>query len=90
MPLKNTREVPAGPVPPVRGPAGAVPTGPAVIAQYLKTLPNAPGVYRMIDAEGTVQWSHVSPLAVNPGADGILEALESIIADAPTPYGAIG
>ena len=54
MPLKNTREVPAGPVPPVRGPAGAVPTGPAVIAQYLKTLPNSPGVYRMIDAEGTV------------------------------------
>ena len=54
MPLKNTREVPAGPVTPVRGPAGAVPTGPAVIAQYLKTLPNSPGVYRMIDAEGTV------------------------------------
>jgi peroxiredoxin len=43
----------------------------------------------VIDAEGTVQWSHVSPLAVNPGADGILAALESISADAPTPYGVI-
>jgi excinuclease ABC subunit C len=31
-----------------------VPTGPAVIAQYLKTLPGSPGVYRMIDAEGNV------------------------------------
>ena len=29
-------------------------TGPAVIAQYLKTLPGSPGVYRMLDAAGTV------------------------------------
>ena len=29
-------------------------TGPAVIAQYLKSLHNAPGVYRMIDAAGAV------------------------------------
>ena len=49
MPLKDTREVPAGP------PGGTgVPTGPAVIAQYLKTLHSSPGVYRMIDASGTV------------------------------------
>ncbi len=32
----------------------------------------------VIDAEGTVQWSYVSPIGVNPGADGILTALESI------------
>ncbi len=30
------------------------PTGPGVIAGYLRTLTNAPGVYRMLDAEGTV------------------------------------
>ena len=35
-------------------PRAAVPTGPAVIAGYLKTLTAAPGVYRMLDAEGTV------------------------------------
>ncbi len=29
-------------------------TGPEVIADYLKTLPSAPGVYRMIDAQGDV------------------------------------
>ena len=29
-------------------------TGPAVIARYLKTLPSAPGVYRMLNAEGEV------------------------------------
>ena len=32
----------------------------------------------VIDGEGTVQWSYVSPVAVNPGADGILAALESM------------
>jgi excinuclease ABC subunit C len=54
MPLKNTREVPVGPAARARAAASAAPTGPAVIAHYLKTLPNSPGVYRMIDAEGTV------------------------------------
>jgi excinuclease ABC subunit C len=54
MPLKNTREVPAGPAARARTEANAAPTGPAVIAHYLKTLPNSPGVYRMIDAEGAV------------------------------------
>src|SRR5689334_1879665 len=32
----------------------ATPRGPAVIARYLKTLPGSPGVYRMLDASGTV------------------------------------
>jgi peroxiredoxin len=32
----------------------------------------------VLDAEGKVAWSYVSPLDVNPGADGILEALEKI------------
>jgi hypothetical protein len=28
--------------------------------------------------KGTMTWSYVSPIAVNPGTDGILEALESL------------
>ncbi|MFI6762526.1 redoxin domain-containing protein [Micromonospora sp. NPDC050417] len=32
----------------------------------------------VIDQEGRVAWSHVSPMEVNPGADGILDALEEL------------
>jgi peroxiredoxin len=32
----------------------------------------------VIDADGLVSWSYVSPVGVNPGADGILRALESL------------
>jgi peroxiredoxin len=32
----------------------------------------------VIDAKGMVAWSHVSPVGVNPGADGILRALENL------------
>jgi peroxiredoxin len=32
----------------------------------------------VIDAEGTIRWSYVSPIGVNPGADGILTALEDL------------
>jgi peroxiredoxin len=32
----------------------------------------------VLDAEGVVRWSFCSPVGVNPGADGILEALESL------------
>ncbi len=32
----------------------------------------------VIDAEGIVAWSYVSPVGVNPGADGILRALENL------------
>ena len=32
----------------------------------------------VIDADGTVSWSYVSPVDVNPGADGILRALERL------------
>ncbi len=32
----------------------------------------------VIDARGVIRWSYVSPIGVNPGADGILEALEAI------------
>ena len=30
----------------------------------------------VIDKQGKIFWSYLSPIAVNPGADGILEALE--------------
>jgi peroxiredoxin len=32
----------------------------------------------VIDAKGIIRWSYVSPVGVNPGADGILAALESL------------
>jgi peroxiredoxin len=32
----------------------------------------------VIDANGRVHWSYISPVGVNPGADGILRALESL------------
>lgn len=32
----------------------------------------------VIDSAGIVHWSYLSPIDVNPGADGILEALESM------------
>jgi peroxiredoxin len=32
----------------------------------------------VIDRGGVVDWSYVSPVGVNPGADGILRALESL------------
>ncbi|MFD2288501.1 redoxin domain-containing protein [Pedobacter petrophilus] len=32
----------------------------------------------VIDQEGKIAWSYLSPTAVNPGADGILNALEEL------------
>jgi peroxiredoxin len=32
----------------------------------------------VIDGNGVIHWSYLSPIAVNPGADGILEALEQL------------
>ena len=32
----------------------------------------------VIDKNGVIAWSYCSPIAVNPGADGILEALEAL------------
>ena len=32
----------------------------------------------VLDAKGVVRWSYLSPYGVNPGADGILSALEEI------------
>ena len=32
----------------------------------------------VIDKNGAIAWSYLSPIAVNPGADGILQALEDL------------
>src|ERR1700680_2671904 len=32
----------------------------------------------VLDRQGTITWSYCSPIAVNPGADGILDALEKL------------
>ncbi|MGH7531320.1 MAG: redoxin domain-containing protein [Gemmatimonadales bacterium] len=38
----------------------------------------------VIDADGMIRWRYVSPVDVNPGADGILEALDAMTAEAST------
>jgi peroxiredoxin len=38
----------------------------------------------VLDADGVIRWSYCSPISVNPGADGILNALESF-AEKSTP-----
>jgi peroxiredoxin len=32
----------------------------------------------VIDSNGVIAWSYLSPVAINPGADGILDALENL------------
>jgi peroxiredoxin len=32
----------------------------------------------VIDEEGRIAWSYLSPIAVNPGADGVLDALDQL------------
>jgi peroxiredoxin/anti-anti-sigma regulatory factor len=41
----------------------------------------------VIDAGGVIRWSYVSPVGVNPGADGILKALEEISKNKVAPEG---
>jgi peroxiredoxin len=39
----------------------------------------------VIDGNGVIRWSYVSPIGVNPGAEGILAALESLHAEEVKP-----
>jgi peroxiredoxin len=39
----------------------------------------------VLDSDGIIRWSYLSPLSVNPGADGILKALESLTASTGAP-----
>lgn len=34
----------------------------------------------VIDAAGVIRWSYLSPVGVNPGADGVLDALDALAA----------
>ncbi|HEX6051043.1 MAG TPA: redoxin domain-containing protein [Gemmatimonadaceae bacterium] len=44
----------------------------------------------VIDGDGVIRWSYVSPVNVNPGADGILRALEALRAEIAQADGAAG
>ena len=37
----------------------------------------------VVDPQGIIRWSYVSPVGSNPGADGILKALESMASENP-------
>src|SRR3954466_9008042 len=40
----------------------------------------------VIDEEGIIQWSHLSPVGINPGADGILDALDALAESKKLPH----
>ena len=52
------------------------------VARRYGVYRNAEGVSEralfVLDKDGVIRWSHVSPIEVNPGADGILKALEEM------------
>jgi peroxiredoxin len=52
------------------------------VAQLFGVYDSEHGVARralfVLDSEGIIRWSYVSPSNVNPGADGILQALEAL------------
>jgi peroxiredoxin len=56
-------------------PLGAVASAYGVFDQHAGTCGRALFV---IDADGIIRWSYLSPSSVNPGADGILNALEKL------------
>jgi peroxiredoxin len=41
----------------------------------------------VIDGNGLIFWSYCSPIAVNPGADGILDALEKLSTQSRSDHG---
>jgi peroxiredoxin (alkyl hydroperoxide reductase subunit C) len=45
---------------------------------YLAPAGTAGRALFVVDESGVIRWSYVSPVGVNPGADGILTALESL------------
>jgi peroxiredoxin len=40
----------------------------------------------LVDREGVIRWSYLSPVDVNPGVDGVLDALDAL----PTPTATAG
>jgi peroxiredoxin len=45
---------------------------------FKETIGESARALFVIDEKGTIRWSHLSPDGVNPGADGILTALENL------------
>lgn len=45
---------------------------------YNETTGQSARALFVIDEEGIIQWSYLSPEGINPGADGILDALEEM------------
>lgn len=45
---------------------------------YRDKIGQAERALYVIDKEGIISWSYVSPMGINPGADGILNALEQM------------
>jgi peroxiredoxin len=45
---------------------------------YNETTGQSARALFVIDEEGIIQWSYLSPEGINPGADGILDALEGM------------
>jgi len=43
----------------------------------------------VLDENGVIYWSYCSPIAVNPGAEGILEALEELSSKKGEPHGRV-
>ena len=61
----------------------------SALERRVKRVARRYGVYRasegvteralfVINSEGVIHWSHVSPVGVNPGAAGIIHALEEL------------
>ena len=52
------------------------------VARKYRVYRNGEGISEralfVLDEKGVIRWSYVSPIGVNPGADGILEALEQM------------
>jgi peroxiredoxin len=52
------------------------------VARAYGAYRNADGISEralfVIDGDGVIRWSYLSPIGVNPGADGILVALEAL------------
>lgn len=45
---------------------------------YDETIGECKRALYVLDEEGIIRWAYLSPVGVNPGADGILDALESM------------
>ena len=48
---------------------------------YQDTVGESSRALFVIDEHGTIRWSYLSPVGVNPGADGIIDALEEMYPD---------